>query len=212
MRVVILTANLGNFDAPVDPVAQNRQADFHRFTDEDFPPITGVSPRMQYRIPKTHGWQMMPGYDYYVWLDGSMSLQNEDSVAWMIGQLGNNRMGVFAHPDRTTAREEVEFVEKKLEEEHPYIVSRYKNGLHREQYESFDPNFEDKELFHTGVFIYRNSYEVKEMLKDWWYEGTRYYTVDQVVFPYLLWKHKIRYRVFDEPIYETKYITQGRHI
>ena len=68
MKVAILTANLGNFDTQVDPVTQDlpngvEKIAFHRYTDNNFPPITGLTPRLQYRIPKLFGWQMFPGYN-----------------------------------------------------------------------------------------------------------------------------------------------------
>src|ERR1035437_88783 len=99
MRIAILSANLGGFDTtPQEPVKQDLAVTFHRFTDKDFPPIIGLSSRFQYRIPKMFGWQMFPGYDIYIWLDSSMSLQRSDSVQWLLDQLGNADMAFFKHP------------------------------------------------------------------------------------------------------------------
>ena len=118
MKVAILSANLGNFDTPIDPVKQDLpegvEIAFHRFTDEDFPPITGLTPRFQYRIPKMFGWQMFPGYDIYIWLDASMSLQRSDSVKWLLDQLGEADVAFFKHPWRKTIKEEVNHIEEYL--------------------------------------------------------------------------------------------------
>lgn len=213
MRTAILTCILGDFDHPVDPAPQKLVPyEFHRFTDKDFPPITGLTPRLQYRIPKTHGFEMSPGFDAYMWLDGSLSLQREDCLRWYLDQLGDGDIGVFKHPDRETAKQEVEYIEGKLKDNHPYIASRYQNGLHREQLDKMlAMGYRDKSLFHTGAFIYRNTPRVREALRDWWYEGSRFFTCDQVVFPYILWKHKLDVKILDEPIYKSGYISLVSH-
>ena len=111
MRICILTAILGDFDFPVDPVEQELpdgvEIDFHRFTDKNFLPITGLTPRFQYRIPKMFGWQMFPGnYDYYFWLDGSCSLRRSDCIKWYLEQIGDNDVAFFRHPARRNIRQE----------------------------------------------------------------------------------------------------------
>src|SRR3989338_9885989 len=104
MRIAVLQANLGDFDTPVKPVSQSIPFTFHRWTDKNFPPITGLTSRMQYRIPKTHGWQMLPGYDYYIWLDGSVSFTRDDSIKYYLDQIGDNDIALFKHPQRQTAK------------------------------------------------------------------------------------------------------------
>lgn len=202
-NTAILTCILGDFDTPVDPVSQSIPYAFHRFTDEDFPPVTGLTPRLQYRIPKTHGFEMFPGYDYYLWLDGAMSL-GIDCLEWYLKELGDGDIAFFKHPDRETIKEEVEHIEEHLKLEKPYISSRYKNGLHRE---SFNKTGDDR-LFASTVFIYRNTPKVQEALKDWFYEGTRYFTCDQVQLSYILKKHNLNVKVFSEHIYKTKYLNR----
>ena len=146
MKIAILTCILGDFDNPVDPVPQNypegvTDIAFHRFTYEDFPPIADLPPRFQYRISKMFGHEMFPGYDIYIWLDGGMSLQHPDSVQWLLDQLGDYHIAFFKHPWRKNIVEEVEHIEKKLEEGNEYITKRYKGGLHREQLKQIDDKF-----------------------------------------------------------------------
>lgn len=214
MRVAILTCILGGFDKPVDPVEQTipdqSDIEFHRWTDEDFPPVTGLTPRLQYRIPKTHGWQMYPDMDAYIWLDGSFSLTNPNSVKWLMEQLGDADIALFAHPNRKTVREEVAHLEDHLEQGKKYISERYKNGLHVEQYSDMleDPDFKDNVLYASTIFIYRNTPRVQAALADWWYYGSRYFTCDQVVLPYIIQKHRLDVRVLDDHIYKNKYVQE----
>jgi hypothetical protein len=206
--IAVLTANLGSFDTPVDPVAQNRMYEFHRFTDEDFPPIAGLTPRMQYRIPKMFGWQMFPGYDYYVWLDGSVSFVRSDSLDWLEDKLGDNDMAFFDHPWRHTMQEETDHIEEYLAKGDKYLTPRYANGLHKEQLAdclSF-PDFVDDRLYASTAFIYRDTEKVRNALREWWMHQSRYFTVDQIVLPFVLWKNDIKVSTLGNNPFDSKYI------
>lgn len=210
MKVQILQANLGDFDHPVDPVKQNteHEVSFHRFTDDNFPPITGLTPRLQYRIPKCFGWHMVPGADVYIWLDGSVSFERPDCVQWYMSQLGDNDIGFFKHPSRRNVRQEVEHIEEHLRLGKPYITSRYKNGLHREFLDRIlNEGYKDRVLYASTAFIYRNTSPVQRALEDWWALGSRYFSCDQIQLPWVLWKHKLKVKIFDEYIYKSGYIS-----
>lgn len=191
--LAILSANLGDFDNSQDPVRQEGCGDyfFHRFTDEDFPPIAGMSPRFQYRIPKLFGPDFFPDtkIDVVIWMDGGITFERPDSAQWFLGQLGEYDAAFFRHPHgRNTVEREVQHIEEKLSADHPYMVPRYKNGLHREALNTFrrDPEWEDFRLFASTVFIYRNNTAGKELMRQWWFYQSRYYTCDQVVLPYAI--------------------------
>lgn len=210
MRVCILTANLGDFDKSVDPVKQNWTVKFHRFTDEDFPPIADLPPRFQYRIPKMFGWEMFPGYDIYVWLDGSMSLPLKSSIEYLVGNLHDDGsdMLVFKHPWRNTAKEETDHVEEYLKKGNKYITSRYKNGLHKEQLAQImrNPRYIDDELFASTVFVYRNIPKVRQALTDWWLHTSRYFTVDQIAMPYCLRLHDLNLTIVEDNLFKVDYL------
>lgn len=216
MKIAILTANLGNFDTPVDPAPQLfpqgvRQVVFHRFTDEDFPPITGLTPRLQYRIPKMFGWQMLPGFDIYMWLDGSFSFTREDSLLWFMKQLGDADAAFFKHPHRNSIREEVEHIEQKLKEGSPYMLSRYKNGLHKEQLAEIeaDASYKDDKLYTSTAFIYRNRVDMQLVMRWWWYYQSRYFTCDQVSLPYGMHKGiSDKINIIEENQYHIPYLTE----
>lgn len=216
MKVAILQANLGNFDKPIDPVTQDGiegvEITFHRWTDDNFPPVTGLTPRLQYRIPKTHGWEMFPGYDYYIWLDGSVSLQRRDCVKYYLDQIGKGDICLFPHPNRSSVKEEVEHIEDHLKRNKPYITERYAGGRHREWLDRQQATkYKDEVLYASTAFIYRNVPWVQDALRDWWYTGSLYFTCDQVQLPYILWDRKLDVRTFDEPIFKSGYISLVSH-
>jgi len=203
MKICVMTANLGKFDAEVLNVKQDIDHTFHRWTDENFPPISGLTSRLQYRIPKMFGWQMMPGFDYYLWLDGSMSLQDPTSLSWFVEKCKDHDIVLFKHPWRDTMKEETDYIEKKLKEGNNYITSRYKNGLHKEQLADclMDKDFHDTRLYASTVFMYKDSAQVREMFRLWWIHTSRYFTVDQIALPYVLWKSNLNVNMIEEDIF-----------
>lgn len=200
-KLAVLTCILGGFDKPVDPAPQDMEIFFHRFTDEDFPPIAAWDPRLQYRIPKTHGWEMMPNHDLYIWLDGAVTLTQDDSASWYHQHLGDGDIAFFAHPNRKWIVDEVKHIDDHLKANKPYITARYKNGLHWEQFAHYDNILAP--LYASPAFIYRNTPKVQAALKDWWYYGSRYYTCDQVNLTYALQKHKLDVRTLPGTVFKS---------
>jgi hypothetical protein len=218
MKVAILTCILGNFDTPVDPVPQDlpegvEEIAFHRFTDEDFPPITGLTPRLQYRIPKLFGYEMFPGYDIYIWLDGSVTLKRPDCVKWYLEQLGDADFAFFKHPTRRNIRQESEHIEEKLQQDHWYITPRYKNGLHKEMVNVAlsDSDFKDNVLYTSTAFVYRASLEAIKALQLWWLYQSRYYTCDQIAQPFAMFKADAKVNVINENQYKIGYLSLVSH-
>lgn len=213
MKVAILSANLGNFDKPVPPVDQivapGIEVSYHCFTDKDFPQIADLPPRFQYRIPKLFSWEMYPGYDIYIWLDGGMSLQDPHAVMWLLEQLGEADIAFFKHPWRNTVKEECDHIEEYLQKGDKYITSRYKNGLHKEMYEAIqqDISYTDEYLFASTVFIYKNIAPVKSLMEVWWYFQSRYYTCDQLALPYAMFRTGITFKQLEGNVFKNKYIT-----
>lgn len=222
MKIAIVTANLGNFDTPVDPIAQDlpegTELTFHRFTDADFPPVTGLTPRFQYRIPKLFAYEMLLAYDIYIWIDASMSLQDKNSVRWFLDVLAENDMAFFRHPWRKTIEEEATHIEEKLKEGNKYITSRYKNGFHMKYKGEAISN---EKLYASTAFIYKNPYfphlqnrfDNTKFFEDWWLTQSRYYTVDQLSLSVMIAKYKDRVRIktIDWDIFNMPFISLVSH-
>jgi hypothetical protein len=216
MSTAILTCNLGNFDTPVDPVPQvtKEPYEFHRFDDDNFKPIEGLTPRFQYRIPKMFGWQMFPGFTHYIWLDGSVSLMREDSVEWFLDALGDADMALFKHPYRKTIQEEVDHIETYLNRRagtkrgQDYLINRYENGLHKEQWADIqlDADYIDDKLYASTAFIYKDSEAVRDFFRLWWLHQSRYWTVDQIALPYVA--RNLWINVINENPFKGKYVSK----
>jgi hypothetical protein len=218
MKILVHTANLGDFDPVIDHIPQipplGDTIDFVRFTNENFPPRLHVmTPRLQARIPKMFGWQMRPGYDFYIWIDSSCTLLHPESVRWFLEQCRGCHMAVFKHPDRNTITEEYEFVKTKIEEKNKYLVLRYENELADEQMAEIraDKAYKDEMLFASTAFVYANHPKVHALLKEWWYHTSRYHAIDQLSFPYVIWKSKCTVRVIPDNYLKTPYLTYTRN-
>ena len=213
MKILIHTANLGNFDKRIANVEQTMEHDFFRFTDENFPPRhCSMKPRLQARIPKMSGWQMKPGYDFYVWVDSSCILAKEDSLQWLVDNCMVADFVVFKHPQRNSIQEEADYLKKRLDKKCPYITPRYENELIDEQLSVIkdDKNYVDDHFFASTVMVYKNTEKAHNALRDWWYHTSRYHSIDQLSLPYVLWKSGCTVNVIPDNYMETPYLKYVR--
>jgi len=210
MAVCTITASLGNFDKLYKPVKQSVPCDHYSFTDKNFPPRhRSMTPRLQARIVKCFGWQMVPEHEIYLWVDGSCQLRHEDSVKWFRDKLGDADIAVFRHPHRKTIYEEAEYLRKRLEDKCDYITPRYENELLEEQIEAVR-GYHDDRLYATTALIYRNEDKVKDMMVNWWYHISRYHTIDQLSLPYCLFWSRCKVNVIEDDFMNTPYLTPRR--
>jgi len=209
MNVAVITANLGGFDKQIDPVNQSVPFNFYRFTNANFPPrFNAITPRLQARIVKCFGWQMVPEHDYYLWVDSSCQLSHPDSVKWFLEQVQGHDIAVFKHPNRNTIIEEADYLRLRLAKKCPYITPRYENELITEQMAEIKND--NLPLYASTAFIYRTTFDIKRMMKEWWYHISRYHTIDQLSFPHVLDKSWCNIKVIDENYLKIKYLKYVR--
>jgi hypothetical protein len=191
-KTLVITAS--NIDDPVTHVPQTVPVDFHRAELSKRLPA-----RLEAKIPKMFGWQLVPNYDLYLWLDGNISLNNPDTIKYLLEQIEGHDIVVIRHHRRPNIRQEVRYLRKGLREQSIYLVTRYNNELWKEQYEEIcaDKDYIDDLLVIGGIFLYRNTPEVQKMMKEWWYHVSRYNVQDQISFPYVLKKSGIKIKVLD---------------
>lgn len=198
----------------IDHATQSIPHDWHISNDTNFKSRSkAMTPRLQARIPKTHGWQMFPGYDYYMWIDGNLQLKHEDSLKHFLEALEGHDVVALRHHRRPNIRQEVRYIRKGINQQSRYIVGRYENELLKEQYDVIknDPDYEDTDLLLSGAFMYRNTPEVQQALKEWWYHISRYHIVDQIGFVYALKKAKLKINMLDDLYNDCWYLGVSRH-
>ena len=211
MKAALITANLGNDDPRRMYVEQdlpeNVDLSIIRFTDSNFPPRTAMTPRLQAKIPKILAWQLLPGFDYYIWVDASFSIPHPGAVSFLLEKCKTYDAAFYRHPQRPngSAKEEADYLKMEILADNPYIVSRYTNERINKEW------FNVQGLFAAGVFIYKNTNEVQEMLKDWFFEVAAYHIDDQLSLPYVIKRHGITISVIEENILHNERFVHHRH-
>ena len=214
-KIAVISARLGTIEDKVQiHVEQTIPYDFFSFTDENFPPrYNSLTPRMQSKIPKFFGWQMEPGYEHYIWIDGAFEMIRSDTVQWLLDQCEGVDMAFFKHPKRNTVDDEVRRVQIGILQGSAYLYLRYHNEWIDEQMTEINTNgdYVDDILLGGGIFIYKNIPKVQKALKEWWYHTSRYSIEDQLSLPYVLKQAKIEFKVIDEVFDECDYVKYTIH-
>jgi hypothetical protein len=212
--IAVISVNLGALDKPVEHVSQSVSHDTYTFTDENFPPREkAMTPRLQAKIPKCFAWQLVPDYEYYLWIDGNLKLAHPDSLKYILQNMEGYDIVTLKHPARPNIRQEVRYTRKGINQQSIYVLSRYTGELLAEMYDIVekDKDYVDDLLVIGGVFLYRNTPAVQAMLKEWWYYQTRYILQDQISFPYVLKKSGIKINVLPDVYDKTPYLTHVKH-
>ncbi len=213
--ICVTTARLGGFDFDNKNVPQSIPAAYAEFTDENFPPrIKSMQPRLQAKIPKCFAWELIPGYDYYLWLDGNIVLNKPDSIQYFLDQCQEYDVVVFKHQKRPDIRQETRYTRKGVKQGRLYLTGRYKNEFYNDIYKivQADKDYTDNLLVNGGVFMYKNIPKVQAVLKEWWYFITRYAIQDQLSFIYVLRKGDLKIKVIDEDVYSSPYLSFKGHV
>lgn len=212
--IAVLTANLGGIDKPIQHVEQSMEHDYFEFNDGNFPPRTkAMTSRLQAKIPKFFAWQLWPGYDFYLWLDGNIALTSPKSLKHYFDAIKDHDIVVLRHPRRPNIRQEARYLRKGLREQSRYLVARYDAEWTPEQIAMIeaDRKYTDDLLVIGGIFMYRNTPAIQKMFKEWWYLTSRYSVFDQIAFTYALKKSGVKMKILDEDFNKSPYISHGSH-
>lgn len=164
-----------------------------------------MHPRLKGKIPKMLEWKNVEA-DWYVWLDDSLSIVSDDIVSDILKCAGKNKICLFRHPDRNSIKEEYSFMEKLMKKGNLYLYSRYKGEPIKEQVHHYlkDKNFKDHSLFWMGFFAYHKS--MRGLMEEWFMENILWSIQDQISFPYILHKYKIKYSIFNGTLKNNPYV------
>jgi hypothetical protein len=208
MRTAILSASFLNFDTK--HVWDPQPADIFRYDENSFPLRKAITPHFQSKIPKVFGWQMNPGYDFYIYVDASYIVK-DGFTDYMLKELGDCDIAVFLHPFNKTIENEYRFLKDRSN--HKYILKRYSGEFIEEQYKVItdDKTYIDNLLLHAAIFAYRDNERVRSMMKEWWYYISRYHLCDQLSFPYVLKKSDCSFKLIPKLIGEIPYVQYVRH-
>jgi hypothetical protein len=169
-----------------------------------------MMPRLCGKIPKMVVWETHPNYDYYIWIDASFSLLQNNSIEKIVDYCIGWDACFFKHPARTSVKQELDFVVGSMKNSDQYLIERYSGEKMIEQVDFYmkDSTWKDNILLACGIFIYSKSVvENKEynLMKEWFYHNCIWSVQDQLSLPYLLHKFKTNYRLFENSVYSNCY-------
>jgi len=177
---------------------QNREgADLILFTDQ--PPAESAwevrpapdifrDPRRSSRIPKLLAHQYLPGYDFSLWIDGSIRLLAP--VRDLIDRyLGRADIAFFRHPLRDCIYEEAAACAEQRLDDPSLIAAQVAQYVG----EGYPPH---NGLNEGGVILRRHTPDIETFNNAWWSELCRYSRRDQLSLNYILNRLGIRPALF----------------
>lgn len=219
-KVRVITADFGdhisnyNYQLP-HQITKKYEVEYICYTDQNTSSrLLSLHPRLKSKIPKMLDW-VENSADYYIWFDSKFKIRSNTLVDDVIDSLGDYDIQIFKHPQRKSIKSEIDFLEDEmLRLNNNYLIDRYKGERIRSQYEFYvqDTNFIDNNFFSMGFFVYsKNLIKNRDynLLTDWFFHNCYWSIQDQISFPYLLHKHKTKYRTFDYQLFNNKYLKWG---
>lgn len=169
--------------------------------------------RLKSKIPKMLEWLNDDlSYDYYIWIDSKFTISG-DCLELLLSHINSHDICLFRHPQRTSISSELEFVQKYMQKNSSYLVSRYQGEDMKKQVDTYlaDKSFNDNSLFACGCFVYsKNLVKNKNdnLMKEWFFHNTIYSVQDQLSLPYLLHKYNTNYSCFNFGIFDSALLTR----
>lgn len=163
--------------------------------------------RLVAKIPKILFYKLVPDtYDYYIWLDSKFTIQEHwaEYMLWLIDRHQDCDIITSKHNARNSVKEEVEFMLKYRNVEKTMPL-KYDMAKIAWQYSAYSKNdwFVDDKLFELTMIVYSKSMLKKKAFCEEWYAHNYYYTIqDQVSFPFLLQKHKLKVWNWNQMVFE----------
>jgi len=215
-KIRLITASFGSDHKPLKVKETLRHPDYiiaEIFYDDNNTPsrVHSLNPRTKGKIPKMMDWYDHPDFDYYLWIDSKFTLL-DGFLESILGAIdGSTDLFFFNHPERSSTIDEMNFMADKMRNGDSYLLSRYEGEIMEQQVNKYlgDPNFVDDKLFYCGLFMYSKRLVQNRdfnFMVDWFLHCILYHTQDQLWFPYLLYKHKVNYKVYQDHMLQTNYM------
>jgi hypothetical protein len=193
VNCLIISANFGNIDTPKSIV---KDMIVYDDTSALFP-TKDLNPRLRAKYFRMCSHMIYPSIPFFIWVDSSIQLK-EGIIEWMKNMLGDYDAVFFKHSLRSSVVEEKNYVIQNMT--NSYLNKRYINYDLNAQVESYlKEGFPDKDdLIEAGLFLRKNTENVNKAFEHWFIEQVKWSIQDQLSLPYILWKHKINYKIITE--------------
>lgn len=214
-KIIVYTANFGNYDMLSDPLYRGNQIDYVCFTDNKnfksdiwdtrYVEIKNKDQILMARWHKIFPDRLFPQYDISIWIDSKFLIIGDLSQYLAIYQK-NKEILCFPHFSRNCIYDEAKECVR---------VGKAKENILNKQIDTYrKAGFPEKHgLYETGCLVREhNKNNVKEIMKLWWIEIEKRSTRDQVSFPYILWKSGYEPDICNLDIVNNPYLKFKSHI
>ena len=161
-----------------------------------------------YKI-KPHNIDILQDYDYYIWIDGSIILQNDfiKNIFEVINKNDNDVIN-FKHSVRNNIKDEL-FVSIKM--------IKYKNiDLYKQYNHYIKEGFtDDIGLYENTIIIRKNKSYINNVFDKWFQENIKYGFQDQISLPFIYWKYKVNFYIINENVFNNdlySYVDFSQHV
>lgn len=173
--------------------------------------VASLHPRMKCKVYKMMDWLEHPDYDYYIWINAKFTILDGFFENIFAFEDDDAELFLFNHPQRSSIRSEMDFMTEYMKMGNPYVLRRYTGDIMEEQVTKIlaDHSFIDDQLFDGGLFMFKKKLvENKDhnLMLDWLLYNTMYSVQDQLWFPYLIQKYKVKYKVYDHHLYKNNFL------
>ncbi len=162
------------------------------------------------RYHKFHAERLLPECDLSVYIDGNVDICQDIRPLIDIFLESNALFGCFRHPQRTSIAEEADACIR-LNKFKSNDSEKWQDQISSYQRDGFPQDFP---LLAATVLFRRHGIngELDKAMTEWWHQVNEYSCRDQLSLPYILWKTKLPYKVFDLNIFDNPYFFRGPHI
>ncbi|MFW5879566.1 MAG: glycosyltransferase domain-containing protein, partial [bacterium] len=214
-KIAVYTAISGCCDKLNDSQFITPDVDYICFTDNphlrskvwDIRPLpeNKLDNNRKAKFPKILPHRLFPDHQLSLWVDGNICLKS-DLRPLIISSLEESCMALFRHPEnRESVDSELQSCIK-MNKDDPETLKKqiqiYKSeGLLTNQAPP------------TCMIILRRHHDhnVKLAMEFWWEQILKYSCRDQISFPYIAWKHDLKYKIIDDYVRDNNYIKWNKH-
>ena len=197
-KIAVITASLGSLDL-YNPTDFLDTVDYHAFVSKDkvgvkdnwirheapiFSVIDDFEKRRTAKFPKVLPQLVLPGYEYYIWIDCTNKLSVEPDIL-IKKYLKDTDIACFKHQLNNCAYAEIQTCSR-AGVEYPELLSKTKQFLESEKFPK------NKGLTENTCRIQRNTAQMTTMGLMWWELICKYSSRDQLTLPYVIWKLGIK--------------------
>ena len=168
LKVALISANINSFDEPTI-IPAGMKCDTYVYTEKIFPfPLKNLNPRLQGKYIKINTHRFLPGYDAYIWIDGSVEIKDKKFISHVMKALDGKDVAISTHYERKNVYEEIEYILARIEEGKEYLITRYANEPLAEELLFYKNNRlpEDHPLYICRFFARWNNEKVNRVFDD----------------------------------------------